>query len=536
MPTPVRVLPHYLVMALLTPLPVMAQASPDSSRVITAITLDRRNIFDASEGSFFGIRIINALHVPTRAPLIRRELLFQRGDRFDAALSAETARNLRRLGVFSTVRVDSVRTDSGLTMQVFTRDGWSTRPDFRFKSTGGSVAYTLALIEDNLLGTLTQTQLLYKKDPDRTSTILQFRKQRLLANSVGINLVYANRSDGKLLSTVISKPYFSLATRSGAYLEFDTRRERIFTFRDGFAAPSDTFQRRYLLTRLDVSRALSASSRGYLRVGAVAQVRRDDFATQRRYDVDRIPTRSVTAAVGGYVELRRADYLVVRGYQSFGRPEDVDLSSVVRLSLFAAPTAFGYAENGIAPGVGAHTGTRLPGGFLTADFIAAGLFTGNGLDSGQVQLAATAALLPSARHQFLFHAEGGMLRNPVVGSEYDLGLGAGPRGFREHAFTGDRQFFGTIEYRYTAFKELAKVTGVGLATFVDYGGAWYRGTPRRTGWDAGVGLRLGPSRAPDDGASRLDLVRRFASDRQPAGWVFVVGKGFVFSTSARAVR
>ncbi|MES2305311.1 MAG: hypothetical protein V4558_07375 [Gemmatimonadota bacterium] len=528
--------PLLIAMALLTPFPVLAQVSRDTSQVIRSVTLDRHNIFDTSEGSFFGIRVVNALHITTRSPLIRRELLFRPGDRYDAALTAETARNLRRLGVFSTVKVDSVRTDSGLTMNVFTRDGWSTRPDFRFKSTGGSVAYTLALIEDNLLGTLTQTQLLYKKDPDRTSTILQFRKQRLIANKVGVNVVYADRSDGQLLSGVISKPYFSLATRSGAFLEFDTRRERIFVFRDGFTAPSDTLQRRYVLGRLDASRALRASSKGYLRVGAVAQLRRDDFATQGVYDVNRIPTHSVTAAFGGYVEARHADFLVVRGYQSFGRPEDVDLSTVARLSLLVAPGALGYERNGVAPGLGLHTGTRLPGGFLTGDFLASGLFTSKGLDSGQVQLAATAALLPSPRHQFLFHAEGGMLRSPLAGSEFDLGLGAGPRGFQEHAFTGDRQFFGTVEYRYTAFQEFAKVTGVGLATFVDYGGAWYHGSPRRTGWDAGVGLRLGPSRAPDDGASRLDLVRRFASDRQPAGWVFVVGKGFVFSTSARAAR
>lgn len=524
------------MLALLLPAPVVAQVSQDTSQIITGISLDRRNIFDATEGSFFGIRVVNALHVPTRTPLIRRELLFRKGDRYDPALAAETARNLRRLGVFSSVKVDSVRTDSGLTMTVFTRDGWSTRPDFRFKSTGGSVAYTLALIEDNLLGTLTQTQLLYKKDPDRTSTILQFRKQRLIANTVGLNLVYANRSDGKLLSGVINKPYFTLSTRRGGYFEFDTRRERIFLFRDGFAAPSDTLQRRYLLGRLDGSLALAASPAGYLRLGAVAQLRRDDFASQARFDTSGIPGHSVTGAVGAYLEARRANFLVVRGYQSFGRPEDIDLSSVVRLSLLLAPKAFGYDENGIAPGLSAHTGARLPGGFITADFLAAGLFTGSGLDSGQVQLGATAALLPSPRHQVLFHAEAGMLRKPVPGSEFDLGLGAGPRGFREHAFTGDRQFFGTLEYRYTAFQELAKVTGVGLATFVDYGGAWYRGDRRRTGWDAGVGLRLGPSRAPDDGASRLDLVRRFASDRQPAGWVFVVGKGFVFSTSARASR
>ena len=49
--------------------------------------------------------------------------------------------------------VDSVRGDSGLVLRVQTSDGWSTRPDYRFKSTGGQADYTIAFIEDNLLGT-----------------------------------------------------------------------------------------------------------------------------------------------------------------------------------------------------------------------------------------------------------------------------------------------------------------------------------------------------------------------------------------------
>lgn len=525
-----------LVIAALLLVPLPAAAQGDSSRTISSVTLDRRNVFEPSDGSFWGMRLINALHITTRPTFIRRELLFKAGEPYDSARVSETARNLRRLGVFSAVRIDTVRSDSGLAVHVFTRDGWSTRPDFRFRSTGGSVAYTLALIEDNLLGTVTQTQFLYRKDPDRTTTVLGFRRPRLVAGQVGLAATYWNRSDGKVLQGLISKPYFASTTRWGAALEFDTRRERILRFRDGAAKASDTLQRRYVLGRVDAGRALVATSRAYLRVGAIAQLRRDDVATQATSDLIGIPTHSVTGAAGLYVEARRVNIPVVRGYQSFGRDEDVDLSHAARFTLLAAPKAFGYDRDGIAPALGLHTGTLIPGGFAYADFLAAGLFTSNGLDSGQVSLGATVALLPSPRHQILFHAEGGMLRAPLPGSEYDLGLGAGPRAFQEHAFTGDRQFFGTAEYRYTLAQEFLKVTGVGLATFVDYGGAWYKGDPRRTGWDAGVGLRLGPSRAPDQEATRLDIARRFASDRQPAGWVFVVGKGFVFSTSPRATR
>lgn len=117
-----------------------------------------------------------------------------------------------------------------------------------------------------------------------------------------------------------------------------------------------------------------------------------------------------------------------------------------------------------------------------------------------------------------------------------MGLGTGPRAFRSHAFTGDRSFYTTAEYRYVVKEEIWQLFGIGLAGFVDYGGAWYDGSPRRTGWDAGLGLRLGASRASGVEAIRIDLARRFATDVEGAGWVIAVGKGLTFSTNIRTIR
>jgi outer membrane translocation and assembly module TamA len=78
--------------------------------------------------------------------------------------------------------------------------------------------------------------------------------------------------------------------------------------------------------------------------------------------------------------------------------------------------------------------------------------------------------------------------------------------------------------------------GIGLAGFVDYGGAWYSGSPRRTGWDAGVGLRLGASRSTDVPALRFDLAHRFANDVDSAGWVITIGKGFGFGAPTRGLN
>jgi outer membrane protein assembly factor BamA len=153
-----------------------------------------------------------------------------------------------------------------------------------------------------------------------------------------------------------------------------------------------------------------------------------------------------------------------------------------------------------------------------------------------VQLAGTAVLQPATRHVAVFHLEGGWLEDPVPGEEFDLGLGSGPRAFGSHAFTGDRSFFATAEYRFTVVEDLAGLMGLGIAGFLDYGGAWYSGSRRRTGWDAGVGLRVGASRSTDTPALRFDLARRFANDVEPAGWVITVGKGFAFTGSLRGAN
>ncbi|HYF39570.1 MAG TPA: POTRA domain-containing protein, partial [Gemmatimonadales bacterium] len=201
------------VVVLLFPLPLAAQspagtAAADSALIIHRIQLQRRDIFDPHERSWFA-RLANKLHFQTRAPVIRRELLLQPGEPYDSALAAESERNLRSLGIFRRVQIDSVRSDSGLVLRVVTKDGWSTQLDWRFRSTGGEVAFTIGLVETNLLGTASTAALRYSDNPDRNSVALNFRRRRLFAGTVGLGLQYENRSDGRLRAVVIDRPFFA---------------------------------------------------------------------------------------------------------------------------------------------------------------------------------------------------------------------------------------------------------------------------------------------------------------------------------------
>ena len=74
---------------------------------------------------------------------------------------------------------------------------------------------------------------------------------------------------------------------------------------------------------------------------------------------------------------------------------------------------------------------------------------------------------------------------------------------------------------------------MGLAGFVDHGGAWYdmhRAGPAPT---SASGSDSSASRAADANTTRLDLAYRFKNDQEKAGWVFVIASGLVFSTQPR---
>ena len=147
----------------------------------------------------------------------------------------------------------------------------------------------------------------------------------------------------------------------------------------------------------------------------------------------------------------------------------------------------------------------------------------------------TVVVKPHRGHLAIGHADIGWIKNPVQGTEFDLGFAVGPRGFPIHAFTGDRTYFTTAEYRVILADEVLKTLAIGVAGFVDHGGAWFEGSKRRTGTNLGMGIRLGPSRVADANQTRLDLAYRFKNDQEKAGWVFVIASGLTFNTQPRGL-
>lgn len=512
-----------------------AQAAPvRDGPPVRAVEIVRYDIFAPSEATNFLARSANGLHITTRPRVVRRELLFRPGEPYDSARVAETARNLRSLGIFRLVSIDTVRTDSGLVVRVTTGDGWSTRPLLNIKSTGGTFTPTIGVEELNFLGTATLASIRYRNDADRSTVTTVFRQPRLFAGRVGVTFLYAHLSDGDIGQAQLSKPFFSLSGRTSWQIGGDVRNHRVLRFLNGAPDPAEALRHRASLGYAAAAWAVRAGPTGYLRLGFSGQVRREDFADAARADTI---GRTVTGAAGPFLQWRRARFLVSRGLQGFGREEDIDVSTTVGLGLTVAPRAFGYDDDGLAPFVSVQTGFGRPASFVLLSAIAEGRYTAAGLDSGAVHLAGTAYFQPRPGHLAVLHGSAGWMERPAPGTEFDLGdIRGGPRGFRPHYFTGDRAFFASAEYRYTVTNDFLKLTAIGVAGWADYGGAWYAGSPRRAGGSVGVGLRFGPTRATDIQSSRIDLACRNREDGGKFGCLIVIGQGFAFSTTGRLDR
>jgi hemolysin activation/secretion protein len=99
----------------------------------------------------------------------------------------------------------------------------------------------------------------------------------------------------------------------------------------------------------------------------------------------------------------------------------------------------------------------------------------------------------------------------------------GLRGYRLHAFTGDRRLLVNVEDRVRLTRELLHLFEIGVAGFVDAGYAWPVGVPMRLSdlrVDVGGGLRIALPRAPSLGLFRLDLAYATRPDlRGRRGWL-----------------
>jgi len=493
---------------------------------IDTVIVVSHNVFDPPDGTPRVVAHVgNALHVTTHPAVIRRLLLVSAGTPLDSARLVESERALRELGVFRSVRFDTLRVDDRLALRVETADGWSTSPQLNFSTSAGSTTWNAAMVERNFLGLATLVSVSYGVTPDRHSLDLQFASPGLIVRHAPLVAAYSHLSDGDAGQWGYGLPFYRTDARWALYTTGEAANQRALDFRDGVV--SDSAVRHALVFGLTGGVALHATSRDYVRLWTGAVWRREDYvpkttpATPAPY--------SSFGTIGAGIDAARVRYGVYRHLNGFAQQEDVDLSSLLSVGVWAAPRAWGFAGSraGLGPVVSGQVGTRWSTGLALVRLDAHGVFGRDGLDSGQASASVDVADLAGSDQALLLHVEGGAMQGQRPGTTFDPWVTLnGPRGFGAHAFTGTRLVYAMVEDRLVITDQLWGVVGVGLAPYLEYGGAWYAGSEAaRLGGDVGLALRIGSPRSVRGDVGEFAVSYRY---RRFSGgpWALTVRKSF----------
>jgi hypothetical protein len=485
---------------------------PSARPTIDTIIVENGNVFDRKDGAPAWVaNLANRLHVRTRPWVIRRRLLLDRGAPFDSARMEESERSLRSLGVFRSVRVDTVRAqpDGKLALRVVTADGWSTQPQASFTSAGGDETWSVGLRERNVVGTATDLSLVYGRNPDRSRLDFEFVNPSFFGRRTLLEMRYGDLSDGHRGDWRFGVPFHETAAPHSLETYGEAARERVLRFRD------DTLQdsTRHHLLRVGVRAgvAIRATTRKYARLFGAWEWRREDFAAS---DTVRVPYSTFTTVRAG-AEIGTVRFRVLEHFNSYSRREDVDVSALLRFGI-VLQSGVGYEFTG-------QTSALWTRGFAVLRVEA------NGLDSTRTRVRVTVVSQNIRRHTLIAHAEGGVVTHPKPGAEFDPWLEQrGPRLFGVHDFTGTRTTWFVLEDRMVVADDLLGLFAAGIAPFVEYGGAWYRDEPARQGGNAGLALRFGPTRAVRGDAAELAFGFRFGDGVRGKRWALTLRKGFSF--------
>ncbi len=157
---------------------------------------------------------MNTLHISTRENVLRREILFNSGDPFDAELLSETERNLRSLGFLNNIYVTATDTteDGLVNVSVRTRESWTLQANVAYTlAANGDVRWNASLSESNFLGLGTTLGAGVGANEVSSYWNLWYRHRRMYGSRLWFGLDYSELAPGHIKKIFISRPFFAQA-------------------------------------------------------------------------------------------------------------------------------------------------------------------------------------------------------------------------------------------------------------------------------------------------------------------------------------
>jgi hypothetical protein len=197
--------------------------------VIGQIRIVNGDVFDLEQSGESGwlYRTANKLHINTRRPVLRNQLLFKPGQRYVDRVIQETERILRRNDYLYDATIRPTHYDGHtVDLVVRTRDTWTLNPGINFNRQGGANSGSIELEEKNLLGRGQELSFGWSNDVDREAFNFAYSDAHFHSTWTRLGLTYSDADDGETKAMRVERPFYAFDTKhAGGMYVFDTLRD-----------------------------------------------------------------------------------------------------------------------------------------------------------------------------------------------------------------------------------------------------------------------------------------------------------------------
>lgn len=492
-------------------LPTFAELEAAGAR-IGEISVVPRAIFDLADPDEDKLlfRLANALHIRTRPDVIRRALLFKRGEPVSRRVLEETERLLRSNRYLYDVQFRPVAYHDGVVdIEVSTRDTWSLDPGVSAGRSGGANTSGIHLREYNLLGTGATVNFLHSRSVDRTGNEFQFSSDRVFGSWASVDLSHAANSDGRRSAASVVQPFYALDSRwsAGVTAAKDIRIDAVYN------AGKVVGQYRHRQAQAEAFAGWSPGLVGgwVQRYSVGLSYQNDAYASEPDLTAPaELPGDEKRVAPflrGALIEDRYAREL---NRNLIGRPEFFALGLASTVQLGWASRRLGSSRDALLYALTISRGFEpMPDHTLIASATLTGQYAGTQVRRQRLGAQAQYYLPQTPRWLFYAAAAGDMLTRPDPVDSLLLGGDNGLRGYPLRYQSGTRRALFTLEERFYTDLYLWRLFRIGGAVFVDAGRAWGGDNLNSVspGWlgNAGFGLRIVNARAAFSNVLHIDV-------------------------------
>jgi len=322
---------------------------------------------------------LNIFHVTTREHIVKQELLFKKGDRYDEDVVRESARNLRSLPLlFSAVRIVTARgtRPDKIVVLVITKDLWSLRFNSQFSLGGGVFNYlSLKPTEQNFLGYNQQVSLYTFVDRDTYSIGEIYRVPRLFGSRFSlyeslhlrINQLSGDE-EGGFGSVHFGRPLYSINSKwgfaVGASFDIGIRREyeganirqvgfiiddlvywrdKIWNYKS-YSVQAQAVRSFGVRWKSSILLGYTLRSRTYALPGNFPS---EPFDVRESFIDNVLPNQDQAGEILARFRFYEASYHRFQNIQTYGLTEDYRFGPEASVETSWANPAFGFAQNSV---------------------------------------------------------------------------------------------------------------------------------------------------------------------------------------------